>query len=78
MLGLRVLQLGLDDLEAARQRHANAADDSREPCLGFVRIANVQRRPGGDPIEDRLQLDLLVDIPLPCSPLVIGRDRRAG
>jgi hypothetical protein len=63
VLRLRVLQLGIDDLERARERDADAAGDLRQPGFGFRTIGQVEGRQRGQVIEDRLQVDLLVDIP---------------
>src|SRR3984893_16326066 len=46
VLHLRVLQLGIDDLERARERDADAAGDLRQPGFGFRTIGQVERREG--------------------------------
>src|ERR1700719_531823 len=61
VLRLRVLQLGIDDLERARERDADAAGDLRQPGFGFRTIGQVEGRRCGQVIEDRLQVDLLVE-----------------
>ena len=62
MLGRRVLQIAVDDLEGARQCHAQSAHYLGKTALGILAISEVERRPCGELIEDRLQLDLLVDL----------------
>src|SRR5438270_3480598 len=63
VLGLRVLQLGIDDPEGAGERDADPTGDLGEPIFGFRTVGQVERRQCRQMIEDRLQLDLLVDVP---------------
>src|ERR1700726_1392024 len=54
VLGCRVLQIAIDDLESARKRHAQAAHHLRRSALGIFAIGKVERRRCGELIENRL------------------------
>src|ERR1700704_2103812 len=56
-----VLLVGIDDLETARERDAQAARDGGKSGLGLIAVADLQRGSCSQAIENRLQLDLLVD-----------------
>jgi hypothetical protein len=62
VLGHRVLQLRLDDPEAAGQRQAQPAGDAGQLGLGFPAVVELERRVLGQALQDRLQLDVLVDL----------------
>jgi hypothetical protein len=53
VLGLRVLQTAINDLEGACQRQAQPAYHLRQSALGFFAVGEVQRRLQGKLIEDR-------------------------
>jgi hypothetical protein len=61
MLGRGILQIGIDDLESARQRNAQPAHDVGKLGLGLLAIGQIERWPGSQVIRDRLQLDRFVD-----------------
>ena len=58
-----VLQIGIDDLEGARQGKAQSAGDGRKPDRGFIAVSEVEGRLRGQMIQDRPELDLLVHLP---------------
>src|SRR3979411_1152562 len=62
VFGLGILQIGIDDLEGARQGQAQSAGDGRKPGVGLFAVGEVERRGRGDMIQDRPQLDLLVEL----------------
>jgi hypothetical protein len=49
--GCRILQVAIDDLEGARERHAQPAHDLRQSSLRVLGISEVQRRLCGELIE---------------------------
>lgn len=63
VLGLRVLQLRIHDLEGVGERDADPARDLRKPGRGFLAVSEVERRQRCQMIEDGLELDLLVEPP---------------
>ena len=62
MLGRRVLYGRIYELEGVGKGHAQSARDVGKLglCLGADR--QMERWPGGDMIQDRLQLDILVEL----------------
>jgi hypothetical protein len=62
VLGLRVPQTAINDLEGARKRQAQPAHDLRQPSLHIVAVREIERRPCGKLVEDRPQLELLVQL----------------
>jgi hypothetical protein len=72
--GLRSFQIRLDDLQCARDRDAKFPGEVGQHRFGLVGIAELHRRPIDQTIEDRLQLDPLVNCSMhSCKPAVIGR-----
>ena len=61
LLGPGVLQVGVDDPEGAGERHAQSSHDGGETGLDLLAEGQVERGPRGKLVQDRLQLDLLVD-----------------
>src|SRR3954466_1905959 len=62
LLGLRVLHIGINDLEGAGERQAEATDDERQARLGLVARRTVKWRIDGQLFQDRCQLDLVVHL----------------
>ena len=65
LVSVRVLLVGIDDLETARERDAQAARDGGKPGLGLIAVGELQGRSRRQAIEDRLpvpavELDVLV------------------
>ena len=54
MLGCRVLQIAINDLEGARERHAEPAHDFGQLTIGILIIGEVELRPCGQLIQDRM------------------------
>jgi hypothetical protein len=54
VLSCRVLQRAIDDLEGARERYAQPADDLGQLTFDILVISEVERRPCGELIENRL------------------------
>jgi hypothetical protein len=75
--GLRVLQIGIDDLESTCEGEAEPAGDGGKLGLGLLAVDQVERGPRGKMIQDRRQLDLFVDLlegmDVPLQPLVMGK-----
>jgi hypothetical protein len=63
LFSVRVLLVGIDDLETARERDAQAARNRGESGLDIIAVSDLQRGSRRQAIEDRLQLDLLIDLP---------------
>jgi hypothetical protein len=57
-----VLQFRIDDPEAAGERQAKPAGDAGQLGFGFPAVVDVERRTLGQALQDRLQLDVLVDL----------------
>jgi hypothetical protein len=53
MLGCRVLKIAINDLEGARERHAQPAHNRRQLIFGIFVIIELKRRLGGKMLEDR-------------------------
>jgi hypothetical protein len=53
MPGRRILQVAIDDLEGARERHAEPAHDHGQLILGTFAISELKRRLYGKMLEDR-------------------------
>ncbi len=49
-------------LQRPGQCHADAAENLRQALLGFLAHRGAERRPGGDVVQDRADLDLLVEL----------------
>ena len=62
MPGLRVLEIRIGDLERARERDTESTADSRKLSLGFLAELQIERRSGGETIQDRPQFDGFVDL----------------
>src|SRR5215210_6020997 len=59
---LGIDQLGVDELEAAGQGHAQPTGDERRPCFGLLGQGQVEPGAGGEFLEERLEPDLLVEL----------------
>src|ERR1700761_1493005 len=61
--GVNGLDLPVDGFERPGQRDADAAEDQREPGLRLIVQHHVQRRSGGQGLQDAPELNLLVEAP---------------
>jgi hypothetical protein len=61
VLGLRILEIGIDDLEGARKRYAQSARDGGKLRRGLLAVVEVERGPRGEMIQNRLQLDIFIE-----------------
>src|SRR6202022_3420423 len=59
VLGRRVFQIAINDLEGARERHAQPAHDRRQLLLGILAISEGKRRLYGGLFENGRYLALL-------------------
>ena len=62
MLAPGVLEVGIDDLEGAREREAEAARDLGQAGLGLRAIGEAERRQSGQMLQDGPELELLVEL----------------
>jgi len=62
VLGVGVFQIGVNDSERARERDTQATRYGGKPRLRGIAVCEIERRPSRKIIQDRLQLDLLVDL----------------
>lgn len=62
VFGFGVLQIGIKDFEAPRERDTQSTRYGGKPPLRGVAVGEIERRPRGEIIQDRLQLDRLVDL----------------
>ena len=58
VIGLRILQAGVDNLERARQGDAQAAGDPGKPRAGLVAVRGIERGMPRQLVDDRLQRDI--------------------
>jgi hypothetical protein len=61
MLRLGILQIRVDDLEAAGEREAETPDDLRQSSFGFLAAGEIEWGQRRQCVQDLPQLDLLVD-----------------
>src|SRR3984957_13641561 len=59
-LGVHQLQLGVDEPEHPGQRHGDATEDQGQPRLRVVVQRHIERRTGGQILQDGPDLDVLI------------------